>query len=353
MQRTPHRKRLGWRRDHVPPAIGPVIRWPCRGARIARMVGEQAAVHPRPARTASNPAGLYQQTSPSDQTTPAMPATAASKPLEATERSPSSSIAVEQSPSPDHATPVPPVAAASEPAVAPDPSIPSNRPLLRNSRRRSRFRHRRKKRRPHPRRNRSRNRQRQQAPRPLRSRCRACPTLRARRLHPRRSSPRNRTTRPGPPFRRRRPEWPADRGPVRRGPDDSPTERATADPRTVRRSGGGTDRRPPPAATIAIPQTPPQISAEYRSALSAWLERHKIYPAAARQRGEQGSAVLRFRVGRDGRILAYQLVRSTGYAALDAAVDEMMRGATLPPFPASMTQPEIAVSVPIRFSLSG
>jgi hypothetical protein len=30
-----------------------------------------------------------------------------------------------------------------------------------------------------------------------------------------------------------------------------------------------------------------------------------------------------------------------------------MRGATLPPFPASMTQPEIAVSVPIRFSLSG
>ena len=109
----------------------------------------------------------------------------------------------------------------------------------------------------------------------------------------------------------------------------------------------------PPPAAVAIPQTPPQISAEYRGALSAWLERHKIYPAAARQRGEQGSAVLRFRVGRDGRILAYQLVRSTGYAALDAAVDEMMRGATLPPFPASMTQPEIAVSVPIRFSLSG
>ena len=56
---TPHRKRLGWRRDHVPPAIGPVIRWPCCGARIGRMVGEQATVHPRPTRTTSNPAGLY------------------------------------------------------------------------------------------------------------------------------------------------------------------------------------------------------------------------------------------------------------------------------------------------------
>ena len=89
----------------------------------------------------------------------------------------------------------------------------------------------------------------------------------------------------------------------------------------------------PPPATVAIPQTPPQISAEYRGALSAWLERHKIYPAAARQRGEQGSAVLRFRVGRDGRILAYQLVRSTGYAALDAAVNKMMQGRNTAAFP--------------------
>jgi protein TonB len=109
----------------------------------------------------------------------------------------------------------------------------------------------------------------------------------------------------------------------------------------------------PPAAVAPTANPPPQISTEYRFALSTWLERHKVYPAAARQRGEQGSAVLRFRVRRDGRVLAYQLVRSTGHAALDAAVDEMMRGATLPPFPASMTQPEIAVSVPIRFSLSG
>src|SRR4051812_19746979 len=61
---TPHRKRLGWRRDHVPPAIGPVIRLPCCGARIGRMVGEQAAIHPRPARTASNPAVLYRPAPP-------------------------------------------------------------------------------------------------------------------------------------------------------------------------------------------------------------------------------------------------------------------------------------------------
>ena len=111
-------------------------------------------------------------------------------------------------------------------------------------------------------------------------------------------------------------------------------------------------RAPAAAATAPPASAAPAISAEYRQALSVWLERNKIYPDAARQRGEEGSAVLRFRVDRYGRVLTYQLTRSTGFAELDAAVDQMMRGAMLPPFPASMTQSEIAVSVPIRFSLS-
>lgn len=100
---------------------------------------------------------------------------------------------------------------------------------------------------------------------------------------------------------------------------------------------------PPPAATI---------SPEYRTLLSGWLESHKRYPEDARQRGEEGRAVLRFRVDRYGRVLDYQVVSSTGYADLDQAVEGMMRGATMPPFPASMTEPEIEVSVTIRFGLS-
>ena len=115
------------------------------------------------------------------------------------------------------------------------------------------------------------------------------------------------------------------------------------------------DPRGSQLATVAAPRPAPPaqaISAEYRGALSTWLERHKVYPEAARQRGEEGSAVLHFRIDRYGRVLTYQLTRSTGFAELDAAIDRMMQGATLPPFPASMTQPEIAVSVPIRFSLN-
>ena len=102
----------------------------------------------------------------------------------------------------------------------------------------------------------------------------------------------------------------------------------------------------------AIPPPAPTISPEYRTLLSGWLESHKRYPEEARQRGEEGRAVLRFRVDRYGRVLDYVVVSSTGYADLDAAVQNMMRGATMPPFPPSMREPEIEVSVTIRYGLA-
>ena len=86
--------------------------------------------------------------------------------------------------------------------------------------------------------------------------------------------------------------------------------------------------------------------------LSAWLESHKRYPDAARQRGEEGRADLRFTVERGGRVVDFAVARSSGYPDLDASIEDMMRGAVLPSFPAGMTQPRIDVSVTIRFSLA-
>jgi TonB family protein len=100
------------------------------------------------------------------------------------------------------------------------------------------------------------------------------------------------------------------------------------------------------------PHPAPTVSAGYRAMLSAWLEAHKRYPESARARGEEGRAVLRFRVDRSGRVLNYALASSTGFADLDAAIDAMMRGATLPPFPGDMTASDVEVSVTVRFSLT-
>ncbi len=112
---------------------------------------------------------------------------------------------------------------------------------------------------------------------------------------------------------------------------------------------------PPQTAMAATPAPAPvpspEASAGYRALLSAWLESHKRYPDAARQRGEEGRAVLRFSVDRGGRVLDYAVISSSGYSDLDQSIEEMMRGATLPPFPAGMPQREMQISVTIRFSL--
>jgi protein TonB len=102
---------------------------------------------------------------------------------------------------------------------------------------------------------------------------------------------------------------------------------------------------------VPAPVPSPEASAGYRALLSAWLESHKRYPETARQHGEEGHAVLRFEVDRSGRVLDYAVISSSGYADLDQSLEEMMRGATLPPFPAGMPEPRMQVSVTIRFSL--
>jgi protein TonB len=109
---------------------------------------------------------------------------------------------------------------------------------------------------------------------------------------------------------------------------------------------------PLPAAPPSPPPTGPIVSAGYRAALSSWLESHKHYPESARARGEEGRVVLRFRVDRSGRVLSHAIVQSTGHPDLDAAIDQMMKGASLPPFPAEMAASEVEVSVAIRFGLA-
>ena len=61
--------------------------------------------------------------------------------------------------------------------------------------------------------------------------------------------------------------------------------------------------------------------------------------------------MLRFEVDRNGHVIGYTVAKSSGYPDLDESVEAMMRGATLPPFPAEMPQPRMEVSVTILFSL--
>jgi protein TonB len=82
------------------------------------------------------------------------------------------------------------------------------------------------------------------------------------------------------------------------------------------------------------------------------LQQYKRYPEGAQAKHEQGVVLLGFSVDRNGRVLARRVVQSSGHADLDQEVMEMvMRAQPLPAFPPSMTQTELALTVPIRFSL--
>jgi protein TonB len=165
---------------------------------------------------------------------------------------------------------------------------------------------------------------------------------------------------PPPPVAVAKPEPPPPLKPVVHKPVAKPLPRPvrTPPPEPMPATAVPVAPRQAPTQTAVIPQAMPAprpapvVSGNYRAALSAWLESHKRYPESARSRGEEGRAVLRFRVARSGQVLNYALVGSTGFADLDASIDAMMRGATLPPFPADMTASDVEVSVTVRFALT-
>jgi periplasmic protein TonB len=66
----------------------------------------------------------------------------------------------------------------------------------------------------------------------------------------------------------------------------------------------------------------------------------------------EGVVTLNFRVNRNGHVLAREIVRSSGHPELDKEVFSMIeRAQPLPPFPPSMPQDQLNLTVPIRFSL--
>jgi protein TonB len=96
----------------------------------------------------------------------------------------------------------------------------------------------------------------------------------------------------------------------------------------------------------------PHIAPAWQTTLVRHLEQYKRYPSAAQARGEEGVVLLGFTVDRTGHVLEHRIVRSSGHPALDDEVMAMIeRAQPLPPFPATMAEAKLDLTVPIRFSL--
>ncbi len=106
-----------------------------------------------------------------------------------------------------------------------------------------------------------------------------------------------------------------------------------------------------PKAIVAppAPRAASDAVATWEARLLAHLEKFRRYPAAARSRRLQGVVHVRFQMNREGKVLAVEVIRSSGAVALDrAALDTIRRAAPLPAIPEGRSETMI-LSVPVEF----
>jgi len=113
------------------------------------------------------------------------------------------------------------------------------------------------------------------------------------------------------------------------------------------------EKKPPaPAMPARVKGGAPRIETSWETSLVKRLNQFKRYPSEAQARGDEGIALLSFSVDRSGRVLAHEIVHSSGHSELDAEATAMLeRAQPLPAFPASMTEAKLDLTVPIRFSM--
>jgi len=110
---------------------------------------------------------------------------------------------------------------------------------------------------------------------------------------------------------------------------------------------------PAPAATPQIPtNSSPAARASWQAQLVAWLEKYKRYPRMAQEQRQQGVVHLRFTIDREGKVLASEINKSSGFELLDEEVLALIqRAQPVPAPPPEVTGNRIEMLVPVSFSL--
>lgn len=83
----------------------------------------------------------------------------------------------------------------------------------------------------------------------------------------------------------------------------------------------------------------------------ARLQAAQRFPEQARARGEQGRAVVRFSIRRDGALGEARLAASSGSPALDQAALETVRRAAPFPAPPAGTGAALTLTAPMNFRI--
>ncbi len=108
----------------------------------------------------------------------------------------------------------------------------------------------------------------------------------------------------------------------------------------------------PARQTFGYTTSVTDLPSAWKSRLLAHLERFKLYPETAQSRHEDGVSLLSFTLDRDGRVLSFFIVRSSGSDELDAAAQAMIeRASPVPPVPEDVPGQMVQLVVPVRFTV--
>jgi protein TonB len=114
---------------------------------------------------------------------------------------------------------------------------------------------------------------------------------------------------------------------------------------------------PPAPQAVPAPVTAPQSASESRDSflarLLAQLNRVKQYPRAARQARIEGVVMLHFVMDGQGKLVSFDIAKSSGRPVLDNEALALIQRAQLPPLPPGFPTETLDAVVPIQFSLNG
>jgi len=137
-------------------------------------------------------------------------------------------------------------------------------------------------------------------------------------------------------------------------PVDKPKPRPRREKAEPARTAAAASAETKPAAKPAAPKAATGVSgvspAKWESRLTAWINRHKRYPSAAKSRRSQGNTNVAFTVDSSGQVISARVVRSSGDPELDRAALAVLQGATVPAPPPQLGS-RVSRTAPFVFSL--
>ena len=142
-------------------------------------------------------------------------------------------------------------------------------------------------------------------------------------------------------------------------PDPDPEPEVVQKPtqQTVQQQAAKAAAPVQPSATPAAPSAADvarvaNAKATWEGLLQAHLQKFQKYPRSAQRRNVEGTAWIRFRMDREGKVLSHSIDRTSEHEVLDeAALSMLERAQPLPALPDDVPGSSIEITVPTNFNI--